>query len=177
MKIYTRKGDDGTTGLYGGGRVPKDSPAPEAYGTVDEAQAFLGLARAEVERGGWVDQLLVHVEKDLWILMAELATEPENHHKLVDGASRVTPEMVAALERHIDEVGERYEQPTEFVVPGEDRVAALLDVARRRIGRRRPARRRHGGRAGRGPGRCRRAPGRPPRALTALDRPHVPPWT
>ena len=130
MKIYTRKGDDGTTGLYGGGRVPKDSPAPEAYGTVDEAQAFLGLARAEVERSGWVDQLLVHVEKDLWILMAELATEPENHHKLVDGASRVTPEMVAALERHIDEVGERYEQPTEFVVPGEDRVAALLDVAR-----------------------------------------------
>ncbi|MFN8017716.1 MAG: cob(I)yrinic acid a,c-diamide adenosyltransferase [Acidimicrobiales bacterium] len=130
MKIYTRKGDDGTTGLYGGGRVAKDSPAPEAYGTVDEAQAFLGLARAEVERGSWLDDVLVHVEKDLWILMAELATEPENHHKLVDGASRVTPEMVAVLERHIDEVGARYEQPTEFVVPGEDRTAALLDVAR-----------------------------------------------
>ncbi|HWJ63369.1 MAG TPA: ATP:cob(I)alamin adenosyltransferase, partial [Acidimicrobiales bacterium] len=115
MKIYTRKGDDGTTGLYGGGRVPKDSSAPEAYGTVDEAQAALGLARAASE--GELDELLVHLERDLWVLMAELATEHENAHKLVDGASRVTPEMVAALEVKIDEITGRFEQPTEFVVP------------------------------------------------------------
>ena len=94
MKIYTRKGDDGTTGLYGGGRIPKDSVAPVAYGTVDEAQAALGLARAACERGGELDVLLVGLERDLWVLMAELATDESNHHKLVDGVSRVTPEMV-----------------------------------------------------------------------------------
>jgi cob(I)alamin adenosyltransferase len=130
MRIYTRKGDDGTTGLYGGGRVPKDSAAPEAYGTVDEAQAALGLARAAAERGGDLDRILVGVERDLWVLMAELATEPENAHKLVDGATRVTTEMVAALEATIDDVIGRFDQPTEFVVPGEAEVAARLDVAR-----------------------------------------------
>ncbi len=130
MKIYTRKGDDGTTGLYGGGRVPKDSAAPEAYGTVDEAQAALGLVRAEAARGGELDDLLVALERDLWVLMAELATDPANAHKLVDGASRVTEAMVAALEDRIDELSGRFELPAEFVVPGETRVAALLDVAR-----------------------------------------------
>lgn len=130
MKIYTRKGDDGTTGLYGGGRVAKDSLAPEAYGAVDEAQAALGLARAECDRGSELDELLVAVERDLWVLMAELATAAENHHKLVDGTSRVTPEMVAALEVHIDDVSARFTPPTEFVVPGQDRTSALLDVAR-----------------------------------------------
>lgn len=130
MKIYTRKGDDGTTGLYGGGRVPKDSAAPEAYGTVDEAQAALGLARADCERGSELDQWLIGVERDLWVLMAELATDASNAHKLVDGASRVTAEMVLALETRIDEVSTRFDPPTEFVVPGEDRISALLDVAR-----------------------------------------------
>ena len=130
MKIYTRKGDDGTTGLYGGGRVAKDSSAPEAYGTVDEAQAALGLARAAAPNGGELDEILVHLERDLWVLMAELATEHENAHKLVDGASRVTPEMVTALETWIDDLTGRFEQPTEFVVPGETELAARLDVAR-----------------------------------------------
>jgi cob(I)alamin adenosyltransferase len=62
--------------------------------------------------------------------MAELATEHANAHKLVDGASRVTPEMVAALEAHIDDLTSRFDQPTEFVVPGETELAARLDVAR-----------------------------------------------
>ena len=130
MKIYTRKGDDGTTGLYGGGRVAKDSAAPEAYGTVDEAQAALGVARAGAERGSELDLLLISLERDLWVLMAELATDPSNLHKLVDGTSRVTPAMVAALEDHIDDVSSRFEPPTEFVVPGESPVSAQLDVAR-----------------------------------------------
>ena len=82
MKVYTRKGDDGTTGLYGGGRVAKDSAAPEAYGTVDEAQACLGMARSECEPAGELDGLLVGLERDLWVLMAELATDPSNRHKL-----------------------------------------------------------------------------------------------
>ena len=130
MKIYTRKGDDGTTGLYGGGRVAKDSAAPEAYGTVDEAQAALGVARADCSPGSVLDGWLVAIERDLWVLMAELATDSSNAHKLVDGTSRVTPEMVAALEDRIDDVSARFDPPTDFVVPGEDRLSALLDVAR-----------------------------------------------
>lgn len=130
MKIYTRKGDDGTTGLLYGGRVPKDSPLPTAYGEVDEAQAVLGVARAEAEPGGELDTLLVALERDLWVLMAELAASPDHRDRLVPGASLVTEEMVSALEAHIDGVSERFEMPTEFVVPGESRTAAALDLAR-----------------------------------------------
>ena len=130
MKVYTRKGDDGTTGLYGGGRVRKDSPAPEAYGTVDEAQSAIGVARAFADPGGELDVILVAVERDLWVLMSELATDPGNRHKLKAGATLVTADMVEALEGVIDDVSERFEMPKEFVVPGVNRVAAFLDVAR-----------------------------------------------
>jgi cob(I)alamin adenosyltransferase len=130
MKIYTRKGDDGTTGLLYGGRVAKDSVLPHAYGSVDEAQAFIGLARADTEQGGELDALLVGLERDLWVLMAELATDPANRHKLTAGQSLVTAEMVTALEPIIDDINERFDAPTEFVVPGGNRVSALLDVAR-----------------------------------------------
>jgi len=130
MKIYTRAGDDGTTGLLFGGRVAKDSELPTAYGTVDEAQAALGVARAHAERGGELDRLLVRLEHDLYVLMAELATATENRHKLTPGTTLVTAEMVAALEALIDGFAERFEMPTEFVVPGEEPVAAFLDVAR-----------------------------------------------
>ena len=130
MRIYTRKGDDGTTGLFHGGRVRKDSALPEAYGTVDEAQATLGLARAEAGRASELDPLLVALERDLWVLMAELATEPKNRSKLTPGASAVTEEMVTHLEHLIDDYSGRFEAPKEFVVPGETKVAALLDLAR-----------------------------------------------
>lgn len=130
MKIYTRKGDDGTTGLLYGGRVPKDSPRPVAYGTVDEAQAALGVARAGCERDSELDRLLIGLEHDLWVLMAELATAPGNRRKLTEGKNMVTAEMVTALEEMIDDVTARFEQPKEFVVPGQDAVAAQLDVAR-----------------------------------------------
>lgn len=130
MKIYTRTGDDGTTALLYGGRVPKDSLLPTAYGAVDEAQATLGLARAEAERGGELDTLLVKLERDLYVLMAELATAPENRHKLAAGKNLVTAEMVTALEPIIDDLTSRFEQPTEFVLPGQTRVAAALDLAR-----------------------------------------------
>jgi len=130
VKIYTRKGDDGTTGLLYGGRVPKDSAQPTAYGAVDEAQAAIGLARAEVAGDAELDALLVHLERDLWVVMSELATDVANRHKLVPGASLATAEMVAHLEALIDDVNTRFEPPTEFVVPGQNRVSALLDVAR-----------------------------------------------
>ena len=130
MKIYTRTGDDGTTGLFYGGRVPKDSAQPWAYGTVDEAQAALGLARAYAEPGGDLDVMLVALCRDLYVLMAELATLAENHHKLVAGKTLVTAEMVLALEQRIDDVSARFTPPTEFVIPGQNVVAAQLDVAR-----------------------------------------------
>lgn len=130
MKVYTRKGDDGSTGLFHGQRVRKDSALPEAYGSVDEAQAVLGLARAEAEPGSELHALLTRLARDLWVLMAELATAPANRPKLVPGQSSVTQEMVDALEDLIDDLSERFTPPTEFVVPGQTRLAALLDLAR-----------------------------------------------
>jgi cob(I)alamin adenosyltransferase len=129
-KVYTRTGDDGTTGLFFGGRVRKDSDLPAAYGAVDEAQAFLGVARGEAGAGTELDALLVRLERDLYVLMAELATLPENRHKLTPGQSAVTDGMVTDLEHLIDDVSARFEPPSEFVVPGQSRVAAHLDVAR-----------------------------------------------
>jgi cob(I)alamin adenosyltransferase len=130
VRIYTRAGDDGTTGLYFGGRVRKDDPGVELNGTVDEAQAAIGLARSSAPRGGELDVLLITVERDLWVLMAEVATAPENRHKLVPGKSLVTEGMVTRVERAIDDLSARTELPHEFVVPGDDHVAAGLDVAR-----------------------------------------------
>ncbi len=135
MKIYTRKGDDGTTGLLYGGRVPKDGAAPSAYGSVDEAQAAIGVARAEAlanpdESPGELADILLGLERDLWVLMAELATDPSHHDRLVDGQSRVTAAMVTSLEELIDEISNSFDPPTEFVVPGQSQVSARLDVAR-----------------------------------------------
>jgi len=130
VRIYTRAGDDGTTGLYFGGRVRKDDPAIELNGTVDEAQAVIGLARSAAAKGGELDTLLVAIERDLWVLMAEVATASDNRRKLVAGKSLVTIDMVTRLEAAIDSLAERTELPKDFVVPGEDAVAATLDVAR-----------------------------------------------
>jgi cob(I)alamin adenosyltransferase len=129
-RIYTKTGDDGTTGLFYGGRVAKDSELPTAYGTVDEAQAVLGLARAHAAGDGELAGLLVSIERDLYVLMAELATRPDNRHKLTAGSSAVTAEMVTRLEALIDDLDTRFEPPTEFVVPGETATAAWLDLAR-----------------------------------------------
>ena len=129
-RLYTGKGDDGTTGLLFGGRVPKDSPQPRATGAVDEAQAVIGVARSLAERGGELDRALTQVCRDLWVLMAELATLPESHDKLTDGQTRVSPAMVAALEALVDDLGARFEPPAQFTVPGQTPLAAQLDLAR-----------------------------------------------
>jgi cob(I)alamin adenosyltransferase len=129
VKIYTRTGDDGTTGLLFGGRVAKDTDLPTAYGSVDEAQAFLGLARAETTDSELAG-ILVGLARDLYVVMAELATLPENRHKLVEGTSCTSDAMVDALEPLIDDITARFAMPTDFVIPGETKVGALLDVAR-----------------------------------------------
>lgn len=133
MKVYTRKGDDGTTGLLFGGRVRKDAAAPEAYGAVDEAVAALGVARA-----GAPSELaarLLRLQRDLFVVAAELATDPANRAKLTAEVSLVTDEMVAILEGWIDELTEEHGLATEFLVPGQDPVSAQLDVARTAVRR------------------------------------------
>ena len=129
-RIYTRAGDDGTTGLFYGGRVAKDSELPTAYGTVDEAQAVLGLARACAGAGSPVEEMLLPIMRDMYVMMAELATLPDNRSKLTPGSSSVTAEMVSGLESVIDRLDGEFTHPTEFVLPGGDAVGAWLDLGR-----------------------------------------------
>ena len=135
MKIYTRKGDDGTTGLWYGGRVPKHDGRPEAYGSVDEAASALGLARAAADRGGELYEDILRVQNELFVAGAELATAPEAAGRLEAGVSKVTAEMVDRLESDIDRYMERVELPPKFVIPGGTELSARLDVARAAVRR------------------------------------------
>ena len=130
MKIYTRRGDDGTTSLRLGGRVSKDDLAIEVVGTVDEAQAFLGLARSATDRGSWLDDTLIAIERDLWVLMAEVTTPSEARDRLEPGVTAVTHEMVSHLEVEIDRVNATLSLSPNFAGPGESPLSAHLDVAR-----------------------------------------------
>ena len=136
VKIYTRKGDDGTTGLWYGGRVAKSGARPEAYGAVDEAASALGLARvlaAQVHEELAVD--ILRVQNDLFVTGAELATAPEAAERLEAGVSKVTAEMVDQLESDIDKYMERVELPPKFVIPGGTELSARLDIARTAVRR------------------------------------------
>ncbi len=130
-KIYTRKGDDGTTSLWYGGRKPKYAARIDAYGTLDEASSALGLARAlcGADDGELRDDIL-RIQNELFIAGAELATAPEASERLEDGVSRVTAEMVTELELRIDAYMDRVELPPKFVIPGGTQLSAQLDVAR-----------------------------------------------
>ncbi|MGH2733858.1 MAG: cob(I)yrinic acid a,c-diamide adenosyltransferase [Actinomycetota bacterium] len=130
MRIYTKRGDDGTTGLLYGGRVRKDHPLPDAYGDADEAVAAIGLARSLGPRSEGLDTLLLDLQRQLFVLGAELATLPENASKLKAGISKVTGEMVKNLEESIDRLTEQAPLPEFFVVPGASAVSAALDLAR-----------------------------------------------
>ena len=130
LRIYTRTGDDGTTGLLYGGRIAKDAPMMQVTGTVDEAQAAMGMARAEAEPGSELDEVLTVLERELYVLMAEVTTDPASRSKLVAGTTLVTGAMVDALEERIDGLIARVSMPTEFVVPGANRASAALDLAR-----------------------------------------------
>jgi cob(I)alamin adenosyltransferase len=135
MKIYTRKGDDGGTTLWYGGRVPKYSGRPEAYGSVDEAASALGLARAACERGSELYPDILRMQNELFVAGAELATAPEAAGRLEAGVSKVTGAMVDRLESDIDRYMDRVELPPKFVIPGGSELSARLDVARAAIRR------------------------------------------
>jgi cob(I)alamin adenosyltransferase len=131
VKIYTKKGDDGTTSLWYGGRVPKHHGRTDAYGTLDEACSQLGLARALCGPGQ--EELagdILRLQDDIFIAGAELATAPEAAERLEDGVSRTTEAMVAELERLIDRYMAEVELPPQFVIPGGNSLSAQLDVAR-----------------------------------------------
>jgi cob(I)alamin adenosyltransferase len=139
--VATRKGDDGTTGLlFGGQRIAKDDLRAEAYGTIDEAVAALGLARAQL---GLKDRLgvlsvgfgdlpgvILRLQRELFVAAAELATNPDAWDRLEDGRTRVSAEMVDGIEGLLREVEAHIEMPKEFVVPGETPTSAALELAR-----------------------------------------------
>ena len=131
VKIYTRKGDDGTTGLWYGGRVPKNDPRTSAYGDVDEAIAQIAVARAGARPTHTVvhDDLL-EMQRCLFIGCAQLATLPEHQHKLESGVTLMTDEMVTQLELRIDWYKEQVNLPPKFIIPGGTTLSAQLDVAR-----------------------------------------------
>jgi cob(I)alamin adenosyltransferase len=134
MKIYTRKGDDGTTGLWYGGRVAKSDGRPEAYGSCDEAAAALGSARAAAEPGELYDDIL-RMQNELFVAGAELAIAPEAAERLEPGVSKVTAKMVERLEGDIDRYMDRVDLPPKFVIPGGTELSARLDVARTAVRR------------------------------------------
>ena len=129
MKIYTKTGDAGTTGLFGGGRVNKDHPRVEAYGDVDELNAILGLARA-ADTMPRIDEVLVPVQRDLFAIGALLATPNRDKMRQHLEKARIDEERVAQLERSIDDADRELEPLRAFVLPGGTPKAAALHVAR-----------------------------------------------
>lgn len=139
--VATGRGDDGTTGLlFGGPRIAKDDPRAEAYGTTDEAVAALGLARAELgvkaQYGtlpaglAGLGPILLRLQRELFVVGAELATGREAWDRLRDGETRVDEAMLHGLEDLLAETEAAIEMPREFVVPGETRTSAALELAR-----------------------------------------------
>jgi cob(I)alamin adenosyltransferase len=129
VKIYTRKGDDGTTSLWYGGRVDKSDARTEAYGALDEATSALGIARALAADDRLAADLL-HLQSDLFVAGAELATAPEARGRLQAGVSRLDEDMVPWLEEAIDHYMAQVDLPPKFVIPGGTHLSAQLDVAR-----------------------------------------------
>jgi cob(I)alamin adenosyltransferase len=138
--VATRRGDDGTTGLlFGGERIPKDDLRTDAYGTIDEAVAALGVARAQLDAihrdglelaVGNLAAVVLRIQRELFVAAAELATQPGAWDRQVDGVSRVSATMVDGVEALLRDAEAAIAMPTEFVVPGETLVSAALELAR-----------------------------------------------
>ncbi len=128
-KIYTRHGDEGETGLLYGGRVSKADLRCEAYGTVDEAVSALGLARSLVKSENLKDSIKT-IQRDLFTVGAELATDPGEYSKLQKHFSVVTQEMVDQLESLIDHLNQEITLPMAFIIPGASAASGALDLSR-----------------------------------------------
>ena len=125
-KVTTGTGDTGYTGLLGEQRVPKYDPRPDTFGTVDEATSALGLARA-LSKDQRVKDIIYRIQHELYLLMGELATPPENYVKM---GLRMTREHVEWLEQVEDELKQAVEIPNKFIIPGDTLDGAALDLAR-----------------------------------------------
>ncbi len=125
-KIYTRTGDDGTTGLVSGPRRPKSDPRIEAYGAIDETNATIGLARLSLAGAPQIDAMLARIQNDLFDLGADLATPDP----ATEGALRIAPSQVERLEREIDALNADLSPLTSFVLPGGTPAAAALHLSR-----------------------------------------------
>jgi cob(I)alamin adenosyltransferase len=130
--VATGKGDDGTTGLLFGGRIPKDDLRTDAYGAVDEAVATLGVARSALRDAGLVElaDLVLRLQRELFVVGAELATNPSAIDRLQDGVTRVSEQMLEGLEAELGRLEADLDMPREFVVPGETAASAAVEVAR-----------------------------------------------
>jgi cob(I)alamin adenosyltransferase len=135
--VATGKGDSGTTGLlFGGDRIRKDDLRTEAYGTIDEAVAALGIARAacgRVDSDGAlapIGETILAIQRELFVAAAELATNPDAWERQVEDRTRVSAAMVAAADGRLRDLESAIVMPREFVVPGETEVSAALEVAR-----------------------------------------------
>ena len=138
--VATGKGDDGTTGLLYGGRIAKDDARTDAYGTIDEAVACLGLARAEIvvlaDRESLpaglagLGAMILRLQRELFVAAAELATNPEAWDRLEDGLTRVDEPMLAGIEELLSSAEAHIEMPREFIVPGASRLSAALELSR-----------------------------------------------
>jgi cob(I)alamin adenosyltransferase len=135
VKIYTRKGDDGTTSLWYGGRVAKTDVRTAAYGSLDEANSALGVARSLCKEEGQaeVHATILALQRNLFVAGAELATSPEAAERLEGGVSQITDEMVESVEADIDRYMSQVDLPPHFVIPGGTQLSAALDVARSAI--------------------------------------------
>ena len=129
MRIYTRTGDAGDTGLFGGGRVPKNHPRVEAYGDVDELNAAIGFARS-IEQMPRIDEVLVPIQRDLFAIGALLATPGREKMRQHLEKARVDEERIGQLERAIDDGDRELEPLRSFIVPGGTPKAAALHLAR-----------------------------------------------
>jgi cob(I)alamin adenosyltransferase len=125
-KVTTGTGDEGYTGLLGKQRVPKYDARPDTFGTVDEATSALGLARATTTYQN-VKDIIFHIQQELYLLMGELATPPENYEQM---GLRITSEHVYWIEQTEEELKRDVEIPNKFVIPGDSVDGAALDVAR-----------------------------------------------
>jgi len=125
-KITTGTGDAGYTGLLGSERVAKYDPRPDTFGTVDEATSALGLARATTQDPK-VKEIIYRVQNELYLLMGEVATTPENYEKM---GLRMTADHVQWLEQVEESLKQEVEIPNKFIIPGDTLDGAALDLAR-----------------------------------------------
>ncbi|MYD51199.1 MAG: cob(I)yrinic acid a,c-diamide adenosyltransferase [Dehalococcoidia bacterium] len=129
MKLYTKSGDDGTTGLLFGGRASKAGPRTDAYGAIDTAISAMGMARA-LSSDERAKDILLRCQHDMFTAATEVAVDPAHYDLLIENFSPVTEGMVERLEGWIDDLTDEVDLPPRFIVPGASAASGAIDLAR-----------------------------------------------